>query len=71
MIDLKQYEVWFVTGSQELYGPEVLQQVAAHAQEIAGALGASAQIPATVVFKPVVPRRMFPLVKIGADGFSL
>ena len=28
MIDLNQYEVWFVTGSQHLYGPETLEQVA-------------------------------------------
>ena len=28
MIDLKQFEVWFVTGSQSLYGPETLEQVA-------------------------------------------
>jgi len=28
MIDLRQYEVWFVTGSQHLYGPETLEKVA-------------------------------------------
>lgn len=55
MIDLKQYEVWFVTGSQELYGPEVLEQVAAHAREMAGALDAAAAMPAKLVFKGVVP----------------
>ena len=39
MIDLKQYEVWFVTGSQHLYGPKTLEQVAEHSREIAaGAL---------------------------------
>jgi len=47
-------EVWFVTGSQHLYGPEVLQQVADDARTIAQALDASPQIPAHVVFKPVV-----------------
>ena len=26
MIDLKQYEVWFITGSQHLYGPKRLKQ---------------------------------------------
>ena len=30
MIDLKQYEVWFVTGSQHLYGEETLKKVAEH-----------------------------------------
>jgi L-arabinose isomerase len=54
MMNLKQLEVWFVTGSQHLYGPETLRQVAAHSQEIAKALNASAAIPAKVVFKPVL-----------------
>jgi L-arabinose isomerase len=54
MLDLKIYEVWFVTGSQHLYGPETLKQVAAHSQEIANAFDASSSIPVRVVFKPVV-----------------
>jgi L-arabinose isomerase len=54
MIDLKQYEVWFVTGSQHLYGPKTLEEVAQHSKEIAAALGASAHIPVKVVFKPVL-----------------
>ncbi len=54
MIDLKQYEVWFVTGSQHLYGPKTLEKVAEHSQEIAAALGASAHVPVKVVFKPVL-----------------
>jgi L-arabinose isomerase len=54
MIDLKQNEVWFVTGSQHLYGPKTLEQVAANSREIAAALGASAHMPVNVVFKPVV-----------------
>jgi L-arabinose isomerase len=54
MIDLKQYEVWFVTGSQHLYGPQALEQVAEHAREIAAALGVSTHMPVNLVFKPVV-----------------
>lgn len=54
MINLKQLEVWFVTGSQHLYGPETLKQVAAHSQEIAQALDAAPAIPVRVVFKPVL-----------------
>ena len=54
MIDLKKFEVWFVTGSQSLYGPETLQQVAEHSQEIARALDQSQRIPVRVVFKPVL-----------------
>jgi L-arabinose isomerase len=54
MIDLKQYEIWFVTGSQHLYGPKTLEEVATHSKEIAAALGASKHMPVTVVFKPVL-----------------
>ena len=54
MIDLKQFEVWFVTGSQHLYGPETLKHVAEHSQAIARALSDSAHIPVRVVFKPVL-----------------
>ena len=54
MINLKQYEVWFITGSQHLYGPKTLEQVAEHSKEIAAALGASKHIPVKVVFKPVL-----------------
>ena len=54
MINLSTFEVWFVTGSQHLYGEEVLKQVAEHSQQIAGALDASENIAVRVVFKPVV-----------------
>jgi len=51
---MKQLEVWFVTGSQHLYGPKTLKQVAAHSQEITRALNSAAAIPVKVVFKPVM-----------------
>lgn len=54
MIDLSNYEVWFLTGSQHLYGPETLEQVAAHSREIVGALNDATAIPVKVVFKPVL-----------------
>lgn len=54
MVDLKQFEVWFVTGSQDLYGSKVIEQAAEHSREIAAALDASAFVPVRVVFKPVV-----------------
>jgi L-arabinose isomerase len=54
MIDLKQLEVWFITGSQHLYGPAALKQVAANSQELARALDSSPHIPVNVVFKNVV-----------------
>ncbi|MGO9477436.1 MAG: L-arabinose isomerase, partial [Limisphaerales bacterium] len=54
MINLKQSEVWFVTGSQHLYGPETLKAVAKHSQEIAKALNVASAIPVKVLFKPVM-----------------
>ncbi|HEY4187455.1 MAG TPA: L-arabinose isomerase [Polyangia bacterium] len=54
MEKISKYEVWFVTGSQQLYGPETLKQVAAHSTEIAGALDEAPAIPVRVVFKPVL-----------------
>ncbi len=54
MTNLKKLEVWFVTGSQHLYGPETLKQVAKDAQEIARALNAAPALPVKVVFKPVL-----------------
>ncbi|MDR2722491.1 MAG: L-arabinose isomerase [Cellulomonadaceae bacterium] len=47
-------EIWFFTGSQDLYGPETLEQVAQQSQEVARLLDASADVPATVVWKPVL-----------------
>ena len=53
-MDLKNFEVWFVTGSQHLYGEETLQQVATHSQTIAKALDQAKEIPTKVVFRPTV-----------------
>lgn len=46
--------VWFVTGSQHLYGPEALKQVAANSQRLVEGLNASGKLPLKVVFKPIV-----------------
>lgn len=54
MLNLKQFEVWFVTGSQRLYGEETLRQVDEHSKIIADSFNNSPQIPVKVVFKPVV-----------------
>jgi L-arabinose isomerase len=53
-MDLKKLEVWFITGSQHLYGEETLKQVADHSQTIASALNQHISIPVSIVFKPVV-----------------
>ncbi|AEG43572.1 L-arabinose isomerase [Isoptericola variabilis] len=47
-------EVWFFTGSQDLYGEETLRQVAEQSQEVARALDASSDVPVNVVWKPVL-----------------
>jgi L-arabinose isomerase len=63
MIDLKRFEIWFVTGSQHLYGPETLKQVATDSREIAAGLNNAAAIPAKIIFKPVLktPAEVFAL----------
>ncbi len=47
-------EIWFVCGSQHLYGPGPLKQVAANAREVATALGASKHVPVKIVFKALL-----------------
>ena len=47
-------EVWFITGSQHLYGPQTLAQVAADSAVIAHALDDAEAIPVRVVVKPVL-----------------
>jgi len=54
MIDFRRLEVWFVTGSQHLYGQETLNQVAAHSTEIAKSLSEAKGISVSIVFKPVL-----------------
>ncbi len=54
VVNLRHLEVWFVTGSQHLYGPGTLRTVATHSREIARALAAAADVPVRVVVRPVV-----------------
>ena len=54
MIDLRKNEIWFVTGSQHLYGDETLQQVAEHSKTIAASLNDSSQISVKVIYTPTV-----------------
>ncbi|MCK0472017.1 L-arabinose isomerase [Halalkalibacter sp. APA_J-10(15)] len=53
MLKVKEYEFWFVTGSQHLYGPETLDQVADHSQQIVDGLNEN-DFAYKIVFKPVV-----------------
>ena len=54
MTHLKNLEVWFVTGSQHLYGPETLAQVDVHSKDMAASLNANSAVPVTIVWKPVL-----------------
>ena len=53
MKDKYKKELWFITGSQHLYGPEVLEQVADDSRKIAAGLASSALIPVDIKFKTV------------------
>ena len=54
MKPLDPLEVWFFTGSQDLYGEAALDQVAADSPQIVAALDAAPAIPVRVVARPVL-----------------
>jgi L-arabinose isomerase len=54
MINLAKPEIWFVCGSQHLYGPGPLQEVASNARQIAGALGESKRLPLKTIYKALL-----------------
>jgi len=70
--DLKKWSVWFVTGSQHLYGEETLRQVDEHSAKIADTLNASKHIPVQVIFKPVVktPEEIYNLINAANNDSS-
>jgi L-arabinose isomerase len=47
-------EIWFLTGSQNLYGDDVLQQVADQSEEVVRGLNGAGAIPLPVVRQPVL-----------------
>ena len=51
---MKNYEFWFCTGSQDLYGDECLAHVAAHSKEIVEKLNESRKLPFKLVWKPTL-----------------
>lgn len=54
MLDLSKFEVWFITGSQHLYGSEIFAEIADHSKQIVTALNKSTNIPVTIVYKPIL-----------------
>lgn len=47
-------EIWFLTGSQSLYGDETLKTVAQQSSEIARMIDANPDIPVKILWKPVL-----------------
>lgn len=56
MKNLASPEIWFLTGSQHLYGQETLRQVGEHSQKMVAELNAGQRLPLNLVFKPVLTR---------------
>jgi L-arabinose isomerase len=54
MDSMKRLEFWFVTGSQDLYGPVTLAQVKSDSEMIVKHLDNDSRIPGRVLFKPTV-----------------
>ena len=54
MSSLKEYRFYFIVGSQDLYGEDVLRTVNEHAVSMVDSFNTDAAIPCTVVFHPVV-----------------
>ncbi len=48
------YQIWFITGSQHLYGEEILSEVEEDSRRIAEGLNLSEQVPVEIVFKRIV-----------------
>ena len=51
---VKNLELWFVTGTQHLYGADTLKQVAADSREISEGLSRQGTFPVKIVFKPIL-----------------
>ncbi len=47
-------EVWFLTGSQDLYGEETLARVAEQSKAVVDLLNASGDLPIKIIWKPKV-----------------
>jgi L-arabinose isomerase len=56
MKNLQSPEIWYITGSQHLYGEGTLRQVAANSQRIVEELNGSRRLPLKLVYKPSVTR---------------
>ena len=51
---LSDYQIWFLTGSQHLYGAEAIAQVGEHSREIVAFLNTVEALPLEIVYQPVL-----------------
>ncbi len=56
MKNLPSPEIWFITGTQHLYGKGPLEQVAANSRKIVDELSTTGHLPLKLVFKPILTR---------------
>lgn len=63
-MNFKNLEVWFITGSQHLYGEETLKKVAENSQKIVNNLNDSKNLPLPIIFKIVVttPEKIYNII---------
>ena len=54
MKKVRNYKIWFATGSQDLYGDECLQKVAEHSNIIVESLNKTGKLPFEIVWKPTL-----------------
>jgi len=50
----KKYEVWFLTGTQNLYGDETLRQVAEQSASVSKLLAVNIDSPVEIIWKPIL-----------------
>lgn len=63
-------EIWFLTGSQHLYGEETLREVAEQSQSVVDNLNVASDIPVKVVWRPILTDSnaiLDAMVEAGAD----
>jgi L-arabinose isomerase len=54
MNQVKNYEVWFITGSQHLYGEETLRQVETNSKEVVKGLSGAVKSPVKIIYKSLL-----------------
>ena len=54
MKELQNLKIWFLTGTQYLYGEKTLQQISKNAFSVVEGLNESEKIPLEIVFKPIL-----------------